>query len=383
MRAIKRSAALVALLSAVVVQAQPNSPVPSPPAIAAESHILLDLRSARILSENNADARVEPASITKIMSAYVVFEHLDSGNISLTDEVTISERAWRMEGSRMFVEVGTQVGLEELLRGMIVQSGNDASVALAEYVAGSETAFVDLMNFRAGELGMDGTHYTNVTGLPDAEHYTTARDTAALSAALIGHFPERYRYFAEREFTYNEIRQSNRNDLLWRDLGVDGLKTGHTEAAGYCLAASAERGDMRLVSVVMGADSEQARANQSAALLNYGFRFFESVQPYAGGEQITTARVWRGRAAQVPLVLETALHLTIPRGRYSDLEANTSIRLPLSAPIEAGEPLGHLSVTLDSEELVRRPLLAGESVARANFVKRWWHGLRLWVKGVL
>ena len=383
MQTIQRLAALTALLWAVGVQAQPDTPVPSPPSIAAESHILLDASSRRVLGENDADARVEPASITKIMTAYVVFDHLNSGNGSLDDEVTISERAWRMEGSRMFVEVGTQVRLEALLRGMIVQSGNDASVALAEHVAGSETGFVELMNFHARKLGMDDTHYTNVTGLPDAEHYTTARDTATLSAALIRDFSERYSYFAEREYTYNGIRQSNRNDLLWRDLGVDGLKTGHTESAGYCLAASAERGDMRLVSVVMGADSEKARASQSATLLKYGFRFFESVQPYAGGEELTTARVWHGRSASVSLVLEDALKLTIPRGRYDALEASTTVQSPLSAPIAAGDALGHLAVTLDGEELARRPLVASEAVARANFVKRWWHGLRLWLKGVL
>ena len=383
MQRMQRFALLVALLVTAVAQAQTQPPVPAPPSLAAESHILIDVHSGRVLAENNADERVEPASITKIMTAYVVFDHLESGDISLDDRVAISERAWRMEGSRMFIEVDTKVALENLLRGLVVQSGNDASVALAEHIAGSESAFAELMNFHAGELGMEGTHYTNATGLPDAEHYTTARDTATLSAALIREFPEEYAYFAEREFTYNNIRQSNRNDLLWRDIGADGLKTGHTESAGYCLAASAERDGMRLVSAVMGTDSQKARARQSTALLKYGFRFFETVQPYTGGEQLVTAEVWRGRLGEVPLVVEEDLYLTIPRGRYSELDATTRVSAPLSAPIAVGEPLGHLAVMLDGEELARRPLVAGESVARANFAKRWWHGLRLWIRGVL
>ena len=267
-------------------------PVPAAPQVAANSYILSDFNSGRILVEHNSDMRVEPASITKLMTAYVVFRELEEGNITLQETVPVSEKAWRTGGSRMFIEPDMQVKVEDLMRGMIIQSGNDASVALAEHIAGSEEAFASLMNHYAEQLGMTGTNFMNSTGLPDPDHYTTARDINALSAATVRDFPDYYTWYSEKEFTFNNIRQHNRNTLLWRDPAIDGLKTGHTEAAGYCLAASAMRDGMRLISSVMGSSSESARASESQTLLNYGFRFFETVQLYQAGQELTRARIW-------------------------------------------------------------------------------------------
>ena len=269
-------------------------PIPAPPQIGASSYMLMDFSSGRIIAESHADERVEPASLTKLMTAYTVFHALRQNQITLEDEVHVSEKAWRTEGSRMFIEVDTTVSVEDLLRGMIIQSGNDASVALAEHVAGTEDAFVGLMNQHAESLGMTGTSFMNTTGLPAEGHYVTARDIAMLSHAIVGEFPEYYGWYSEREFTYNGIRQHNRNSLLWRDESVDGLKTGHTDSAGYCLVTSAERSGMRLISVVTGTASTQAREDGSQALLNYGFRFYETHKLYSGGEEVTTARVWKG-----------------------------------------------------------------------------------------
>ena len=291
-------------------------PVPKPPSTGARAYILQDFDSGRIIAEKDSDKSIEPASITKLMSAYAVFTELKNGNITLDDKVTISEKAWRTPGSRMFIEVGKQVSVEDLLKGVIIQSGNDATVALAEYIAGSEDTFAALMNRHAEELGLTGSHFVNSTGLPDPEHYMSARDIARLAADLIREFPEYYKWYSQKEFTYNDITQYNRNKLLWRDESVDGMKTGHTDSAGYCLVTSAKQEDMRLISVVLGTASENARAEASQALLNYGFRFFETHKLYEGGNQLATSRVWKGATDSVSLGIDKPLYATIPRGQY-------------------------------------------------------------------
>jgi D-alanyl-D-alanine carboxypeptidase (penicillin-binding protein 5/6) len=359
-----------------------QSPVPAAPSIGATSYVLVDYHSDTVVAELDADSRVEPASITKLMTSYVVFSEIADGNMALSDEVLISEKAWRTEGSRMFIEVGTRVTVEELLKGVIIQSGNDASVALAEYVGGTEEVFAEMMNEAARNLGMVNTHYVNATGLPHPEQYTSARDVARLASALINEFPDFYGWYSQREFTYGGIRQHNRNRLLWRDPSVDGLKTGHTESAGYCLVTSAMRDGMRLVSVVMGTDSEEARATASQALLNYGFRFFETYQLYASGDEISVEPVWKGVADDVTLGVNRDLFVTIPRGRYDALEARLEVGGTLTAPLDAGERVGRLVISLDEDDLADRPLVALEGVEQAGFFGRSIDGFRLWVGGL-
>lgn len=345
-------------------------PIPKAPDLAADSFILMDFSSGKILAEKEADKRVEPASITKLMTAYLVDKALESGDITMADEVTISEKAWRMKGSKMFIEVGKKVSVEELIKGMIIQSGNDATVALAEHVAGSESAFAEYMNHQAAQLGMNNTQFRNSTGWPDPDHYSTARDIAILSQAIIRDYPQTYRYYKEKEYTFNDIRQFNRNRLLWRDDSVDGLKTGHTEAAGYCLASSAKRDDMRLISVILGTSSDKARTQQSQTLLNYGFRFFESHRLYDKGETLKTARVWYGDQELVALGVSEPMDLTISRGRYKDLDASLEIDSKISAPLTAGQELGLVTIKLDDEVLMTRPLVALQDVADGGIVQK-------------
>ena len=339
----------------------------------------MDFNSNRILVEQNADMRVEPASITKLMTAYVVFNELDEGNITLEETVAVSEKAWRTGGSRMFIDPAMQVSVEDLVRGMVIQSGNDASVALAEHVAGSEEAFASLMNHFAEILGMSSTNFMNSTGLPDPEHYTTARDIALLSAATVRDFPDYYTWYSEKEFTFNNIRQHNRNTLLWRDPAIDGLKTGHTEAAGYCLAASAKRDGMRLISAVMGSSSESSRASESQTLLNYGFRFFETVQLYEAGKELARARVWKGLTEEVTLGLSEPLFVTIPRGRYDDLEAQVEMQPQLTAPLEAAVIVGKINVQLGEELIAERDLVTLSAVEEAGFFGSAWDSMKLWM----
>jgi len=377
---------LPSLLAAALLAASPfskgQSPVPAAPSVGATSYVLVDYHSDTVVAELEAQLRVEPASITKLMTSYVVFSEIERGNLSLDEEVLISEKAWRTEGSRMFIEVDTRVSVEALLKGVIIQSGNDASVALAEYVGGTEEVFAEMMNEAARELGMTDTHYVNATGLPHPEQYTTARDVARLADALISRFPDLYGWYSEREYTYNGIRQHNRNRLLWRDPSVDGLKTGHTESAGYCLVTSAMRDGMRLISVVMGTDSEEARATASQALLNYGFRFFETYQLYEAGDEISVEPIWKGAADEVSLGVARDLFVTIPRGRYDALEARLEVNGTLTAPLESGERIGRLVVSLDEEDLADRPLVALAGVERAGFFGRTMDGFRLWVGGL-
>ncbi|MDT8310161.1 MAG: D-alanyl-D-alanine carboxypeptidase family protein [Methylophaga sp.] len=346
-------------------------PNPVAPSIAAKSYILIDHDSGKVLAENAADERLPPASITKLMTSYVVSQELEAGNIKLEDEVLISENAWRMIGSRSFIEVNTKVPVEALLRGMIVQSGNDAAVALAEHIAGSEEVFAQMMNQYAQQLGMNDTNFMNSTGLPDPNHYTTARDIAILSSALIRDFPEHYKWYAEKEYTYNGITQHNRNKLLWRDNSVDGLKTGHTEEAGYCLSASAKRDGMRLIAVVLGTSSENARAQEIQKLFNYGFRFFETHQLYAAGDKVTDSKVWKGAVETVDLGLAQALSVTVPRGQYQDLQAVSNLQQPMIAPITAGTALGEVEVRLGEEVITTQKLVALSDVQKGS----WWRRL--------
>ncbi len=345
-------------------------PVPSPPALSAPSYILMDHESGNVLAERNADEQREPASLVKLMTAYVAFSELKSDHLSLDDTATISETAWRMGGSRMFIEVGKRIRVEDLLRGMIIQSGNDASVALAEHIAGNEETFAQLMNQYAERIGMHNTHYVNATGWPDPAQVTTARDIAKLARAMIRDFPEYYQYYSERDFTFNDITQQNRNMLLFRDSTVDGLKTGHTSGAGYNLVSSAKRDGMRLVSAVMGTDSPRDRADQSQALLNYGFRFFRTFRLYDGEEALATPRLWKGGSDSLPVGLGGNLYVTIPERQYDNLDASMQVREPVVAPIGKGEKLGELIVTLNGEEIAREDLIALEDGGEGGFFGR-------------
>lgn len=344
--------------------------VPPAPSIAAAAYILQDFHTGKVLAENNADARLAPASLTKIMTVYVVFKEIGNGRLHLDDMATISEKAWKTSGSRMFIELGSKVKIEDLLKGVIIQSGNDASVALAEHVAGNEATFADMMNQQAARLGMTNSHFINSDGLPMEGHYTSARDLAILTAALIKEFPDYYRWFSEKEFTYNKITQHNRNQLLSRDESVDGVKTGFTDAAGYCLVASALREDMRLISVVMGAKSTKARASENQTLLNYGFRFFESHRLYEAKKPLNEARIWKGASKTIPLGLADDLYVTIPRRQYKDLKAVITVDKKITAPVAEGAKLGSVKVALKDDVIVDKDLIALKAVDKGNVFQR-------------
>jgi D-alanyl-D-alanine carboxypeptidase (penicillin-binding protein 5/6) len=311
------------------------------------------------------------------MTAYLVDKAIEDGDITLDEMATISEKAWRMKGSKMFVEVGKQVSVRDLLKGLIIQSGNDASIALAEHVAGSESAFAGYMNHQAQVLGMTNTNYINATGWPNDDHYSTARDIATLTQAVIRDFPETYRYYKEREYTFNKIRQYNRNRLLWRDETVDGVKTGHTEAAGFCLVSSALRGDMRLISVILGAKSDKSRTQNSQSLLNYGFRFFETHRLYRANEVLKTARIWYGEQEQVSMGVGQDIHITIPRGRYRDLDASMEIDTEISAPVAQGKQLGRVNIMLDDELILSEDIVATQSVEEGSFFVKAMDSIKL------
>jgi len=343
------------------------TPVPKAPSVGAKGYLVEDFLSGQAVAEKNADQPLEPASITKLMSAYVIFSEIRNGSLALSDKVRISEKAWRTQGSRMFVEVNTQVSVADLLKGMIIQSGNDATVALAEQVAGTEASFAILMNTYAQQLGLTRSHFVNSTGLPDKEHYTTARDIIRVARALIREFPEYYQWYSEKQFTYNEITQYNRNKLLWRDESVDGLKTGHTDSAGYCLVTSAERDGMRLISVVLGTKSEEARADASQSLLNYGFRFFETHKLYDGSTKLTTARVWKGTSESVELGLPESLYITIPRGEYNNLDASMQLQEQVIAPVTQGQTLGRVVINLTDTLVTEKDLVALQAIDENSF----------------
>jgi len=358
------------LMTMVAGEVSAQNIIPRPPQIAASSFILMDAKTGEILVEENADIPLPPASLTKIMTSYVAANEVAQGNVTLDDMVHVSVRAWQMEGSKMFIQEGTQVRLEDLLRGMIIQSGNDASVAIAEHIAGSEEAFADMMNQHAEILGLDNSYFLNASGLPMDQHTMSARDLALLSRALIENFPDHYAMYSEREFTYNDIRQPNRNSLLFRDRNVDGIKTGHTEEAGYCLVASATRDDMRLIAVVMGTDSTDARAIESQKLLTYGFRFYKTHQLFENNQVLSTDRVWSGKTNAVDIGIRDEIYVTIPRGQEENLETDLVIDETLKAPLEAGQVLGNVSVKLGDQVFYDGPVVAMETVERGSFIKR-------------
>ncbi len=359
--------------------APPATALPPPPQLNARSFIVIDHESGRVLAALEPDSRQEPASLTKLMTAYGVFKALKEGRIKLTDMVTISEHAWRpaTKESLMFVELGKQVSVENLIQGMIVPSGNDATVALAEKVGGTEATFVQMMNTYAKQLGMTGTHFMNAAGMPDPEHYTTARDTAVLASALIHEFPEYYKWYSQKEFTWNGITQQNRNGLLWRDPTVDGIKTGHTDTAGYCLVTSAKRDGMRLVTVVLGTDSMRAREDASSALLSYGFNFFESKRIYAAGQPLTTTRVWKGKLDEVGLTVDRDLYVTSQRGHVSSVKADFELPETLVAPLAKNKPIGKAKVVVDGQTVATYDLYPTADVPAAGFFGRAWDSLRL------
>ncbi len=360
------------LLFFIVKATEAANPIftPTAPSVAASSFFLMDFNSGRILAEKEADKRLAPASLTKIMTVYVVFRELKAGNLKLDEKVTISQNAWETGGSKMFVEVNKQVPVEDLLQGVIIQSGNDASVALAEHVAGSEETFATMMNKEAARLGMTNSHFENSMGLPTPNHYSTARDLATLTQALIREFPDYYRWDSQKEYTYNKITQQNRNQLLWRDASVDGVKTGFTEEAGYCMVASAKREDMRLISVVMGTASPNARANESQSLLNYGFRFFETHRLYEAKTPLAEARIRKGVTSKLQVGVAEDIYVTAPRKHFSELKAETQVDKAIVAPINQGDTVGSLNVTLGGETILNKPLVAMESIAEGGIFRR-------------
>jgi D-alanyl-D-alanine carboxypeptidase (penicillin-binding protein 5/6) len=377
---VRRLLIIVFGLSAVmfVLAAQAAVLKPTPPSIKARAYILQDYDSGNVLVEVNADEPVEPASLTKMMTVYVVLAQLEEGKFQLGDLVPISKKAWKMGGSKMFIKVGNEVPVEDLLKGVIIQSGNDASVALAEFVAGDESAFADLMNQYASLLGMTNTNFVNSSGLPHPDHYTTARDMADLAVALIRDFPVHYPLHAVREYTWNNIKQYNRNPLLRLDESVDGVKTGHTESAGYCLVASAQEGNMRLVSALMGSESEDSRLTETQSLLRYGFRFFETERLYEGGAPITRVRVWQGETEQLDTGIADDLYLTVPRGEFKKLASGIVVEEKILAPVRAGQQLGVVTISLAGEAIAERPLVALGEVAQGGLWRRLSDYVKLW-----
>jgi D-alanyl-D-alanine carboxypeptidase (penicillin-binding protein 5/6) len=355
-------------------------PIPKPPSIDARAYVLIDYQSGRVLAANKADARNEPASITKVMTGYGVFRALAEKRLSLTDSVTISEHAWKAEGSRTFAQVGTQIPVDTLVKGMIVQSGNDATIALAEKLGGTEEGFVQMMNSYAAELGLKNTHFDNAWGGPGPTHYMSANDIALLSRALIRDYPEEYKLYSLREFEWNGIKQQNRNGLLARDPSVDGIKTGHTESAGYCLASSANRNGMRLISVVLGTQSFKAREDASAALLNYGYTFFETVKVKKAGEVVLKPEVYKGEEDRVTLVPARDVFVTIGRGSAAQLKTNATVKEPVIAPIIAGQTLGELTVSDGKDVIARVPLVAQAAVPEGGWWTRMVDGIALWME---
>ena len=369
MRTFVFSLALAFSSSAAISEPSPEL-VPSTPNINATGYLLIDADSGKVLAEQNANERLPPASLTKMMTSYIIRKEISEGDISLSDPVPISVNAWKMKGSKMFIREGTQVAVEDLLKGIIIQSGNDASVAMAEYIGGSEEAFADLMNQMARHLGMDGTNYLNSTGWPAEGHYTTARDLATLAKHTISDHPELYPIYKEKYFEYNGINQPNRNKLLWRDKSVDGIKTGHTEAAGYCLVSSAKRGDMRLISVILGTKSEEARARETQKLLSFGFRNFETHKLYGTKEALNESDVWSGLQDKVELGVTEDIFVTIPRGKHDALEAKIDVDRVIKAPFQAGDEFGVVSVIVEGEVLMEKPLVALQGVEQAGIVSR-------------
>ena len=376
---MKSLSALLLLLS-IALSAQAALPVPPPPQIEARAWLLIDSASGLPLAEKNPDAKVEPASLTKLMTAYLSFSAIKEGRLALNQPLPVSEKAWKAEGSRMFLDPKKPATVEDLLKGMIVQSGNDACVVLAEGIAGSEESFTDLMNQTAKKLGMTGTHYVNATGLPHVQHFTIARDLAKLASVLIRDFPDFYKYYSMKEFAYNGITQPNRNRLLFMDPSVDGVKTGHTESAGYCLIASAKREQRRLLSVVLGTGSDSARAMESQKLLNYGFQFFETVKLYPADKAVSSLRIYKGKGSQVKAGFISDFHVTVPRGTSKGIQAQLITQQPLLAPVKRGQKLGILRLSVDGQAVGDYPLLALEDIEVAGILGRGWDNILLMFK---
>jgi len=352
--------------------------IPPPPTLAVKAYLLRDFNSNNIIAQQAGNDRIEPASLTKLMTAYVVFKALKNGHLQLDQTLPVSTKAWKVEGSKMFVEPNKPVTVDELLHGTIIQSGNDSSIALAEGVAVTEEAFADMMNKEAARLGMSNTHFVNATGLPDPQHYTTAYDLSLLATALIRDFPDQYkRLYSVKEYSYNKITQPNRNRLLWLDPYVDGMKTGHTETAGFCLISSAKRGESRLISVVLGAASENSRATESQKLLNYGFQFYESHLVYKRGQTISKLKVWKGHDDTLAATVADDLFITLPKGEYARVKATLTSKQPLIAPITAGQEIGSLQFTLDGKVISERKLVAAEKVEVAGIFGRLWDSIKL------
>lgn len=349
---------LMISLFTTTLQAAEIPVTPQAPDIDAESYILTDYHTGKVLAQKDPDKPLDPASITKIMAIYIIDHELKAGKISLNDEVPISENAWKTEGSRMFVQVNTKVPVKDLMSGVIIESGNDATVALAEYVAGTESAFVDLMNQYAKQLGMTNTHFANSYGLPHPDHHSTARDLSTLARAMIKHFPNTYKIYSEKSFTYNKITQPNRNRLLTIDPTVDGIKTGHSSTAGYCLAASSYKDGMRLISIVLGAETERKRTEESLQLLRYGFRFYETKRVFQANTAIQSPRVWMGSPKNVALGIKEDFYVTIPQGQYQNLVAKMQINKNITAPIKQGDVQGKIVITLQDKPFAEIPLVA-------------------------
>ncbi len=371
---------LLSLLLIVFAAGAHAQATPTPPSIAARSYALYDFQSNQSLVAHNADERIEPASLTKLMTAYVVFNALKQKTLTMDQTVPVSQHAWKAEGSRMFIEPRTPVSVNELLHGMIVQSGNDASIALAEAVAGSEESFAQLMNKEAKRLGLANSHFTNSTGLPDPKLYSTANDMTRLAAALIRDHPEYYPLYSLKEYTYNKIKQPNRNRLLWTDPTVDGMKTGHTKNAGYCLVSSSKRGDRRLVSVVLGADTSSMRAAESQKLLNFGFQFYDTVRLYQKDQPVASLRVWKGATDKLDAGFTRDLFFTLPKGQADKLKATLESNQPLVAPVAQAQRVGTMKITLDGKPLTEVPVVALEKVELGNIFARGWDAMRLYFK---
>lgn len=369
------------LFSACVVNAQEITP--APPQLAAKSYVLMDAATGQILINDNGDQRLPPASLTKLMTAYLTTLEIKKGQVRSTDLVTVSEKAWRTGGSKMFIEVGKKVSLEDLLHGIIIQSGNDASVAVAEYLAGSEEVFAQLMNKTAQQLGMTNTHFMNATGLPNPDHYSSAHDMAILARAIIYEDPAHYAIYSQKEFLWNNIKQPNRNRLLWRDSTVDGLKTGHTEEAGYCMVASAKRNDLRLIAVLFGTTSENARADETQKLLTYGFRFYENRTFYKKGDQLANLKVWKGSADEVQAGLAQDISLTLLKNQFTGLHAQLTTVKQLTAPVRAGQVVGKVEIKTASNQVIYSTnLVALQTVEEGGFFKRVWDSIVLFFKGL-
>ena len=352
-----------------------------PPALAVKAYLLKDFNSGTIIAANKKDERIEPASLTKIMTAYLTFDAIEHGRLKLNQILPLSEKAWKIEGSKMFIDPKVPVTVDELLHGMIIQSGNDASITLAIGVSGSEEQFADMMNKQAIKLGMTSTHFMNATGLPDKNHYTTAQDLMTLATALIRDFPQEYkRLYSVKEYTYNKITQPNRNRLLWLDPNVDGMKTGHTDTAGYCLIASSKHDSTRLISVVLGAENESMRAIESQKLLNYGFQFFESTLVYKQNQAINTLRVYKGQDKTIAATVSNDFYLTLPKGDYAQVKASMTSQQPLIAPIKAGQTIGKITFSLDGKIINEQALVAAKNVDEAGFFGRIADSIRLMIQ---